>query len=127
MKVDFLSKLNVQAVEDNKWMVVSPFLVRVDGEVITVPEGYETDFASIPRLPFVFLVFGNTAHRSAVIHDYLYARGVNLENKRAWCDKVFYTAMELDGLPKWRRLMMYLGVRVGGASHFNYFKEPSNG
>ena len=43
-------------------------------DTITVPTGFFTDFASVPRMPFVFLLFGDVAHEAAVIHDYLYRK-----------------------------------------------------
>ncbi len=115
MIVQFLSELEVKAVDDGTWQLLAPFCVQIDDERICVPQGYRTDFASIPRLPFVFWVFGDTAHRSAVIHDWLYTCGTK---PRAWCDEVFEEAMKLDGLSAWRRKMMWLGVRVGGSSHY---------
>ena len=34
------------------------------------PSGFTSDFASVPLRPGVYAVFGNRAHRPAVIHDY---------------------------------------------------------
>lgn len=116
MKVEFLSKLDVESFDNGKWILLEAFCVKIDEEVICVPSGYETDFASIPRLPFVFLIFGNTATRSSVIHDWLYTLGTR---PREWCDEVFREAMKLDGLSAWRRQLMYMGVRAGGAGHFH--------
>ena len=53
---------------DRSVVVLSPMLK----DTITVPTGFLTDFASVPRMPFVFLLFGDVAHEAAVIHDYLY-------------------------------------------------------
>ena len=39
--------------------------------VIVVPSGFVTDMASVPRLPFAYWLMGDTAHASAVVHDYL--------------------------------------------------------
>ena len=40
--------------------------------LIEVPAGFNTDFASVPRLPLIYAVWGDRAHREAVLHDYLY-------------------------------------------------------
>lgn len=42
---------------------------------VVIPEGFETDLASVPRLPIIYTIWGNRAHREAVLHDYLYRIG----------------------------------------------------
>lgn len=83
--------------------------------LIIVPAGYVTDFASVPRLPFAYWLTGDTAHASAVVHDYLcsveYARC-----KISWgrAADVFREAMKHEKVPAWRRTMMYWAVRMAG-------------
>lgn len=76
-----------------------------------VPRGFNTDFASTPRLPVVYLLTGNTAHQAAVLHDYLYRTGME---SRTVSDRLFREAMAATGVPAWRRTMMWLGVRLFG-------------
>ena len=78
--------------------------------VVRVPKGFKTDLASVPRLPFAYLVAGGTANSPAVVHDYLLVKGV----ERATADKVFKEAMESTGVPWWRRWLMFGAVRVYG-------------
>jgi hypothetical protein len=110
VKVEFLTPLRTEKLEDDFWVVFMPFSARVGDRTITVPAGYVTDFASVPRLPLAYLLAGNTAHKSAVLHDYLYARG----RGRKFADKVFLGAMEAEGIPGWRRRLMYAAVRLFG-------------
>ena len=51
----------------------------------------------------------------AVIHDYLYLKG---ELSRDVADQVLLEAMELTEISWVKRRLIYLGVRVGGESHF---------
>lgn len=85
----------------------------VTGKTYVVPAGFNTDFASVPRLPLAFLLTGGVGDRAAVIHDYLYRKGIE---DRATCDKVFAEALEATGVAAWRRGLMWAGVRVGGRS-----------
>ena len=79
---------------------------------VEIPEGFVTDFASIPRfLWFMVPPFGRHAP-AAVIHDYLYASGQ--EGARRYADFLFREAMKDSGVPVWRRNMMYFAVRFGG-------------
>lgn len=96
------------------------------GEAITVPVGFETDFASIPwGLYNLFPPMGPWS-RPAIVHDFLYwTRGsCFLDGRvyrtreaaytRAEADGIFREAMEVVGVPAWRREVMYRAVRLGG-------------
>jgi hypothetical protein len=93
-------------------------------EVIRVPVGFETDFASIPwGLWNLFPPLGLWA-RPAIIHDFLYDRGGVLPSKtysRKEADMIFREAMSVVGVPAWRREVMFRAVRLGGGSGW---KDP---
>ena len=98
-------------------------LVYLDGErTIRVPSGFETDLASVPRLPIVYNLWGNRAHREAVLHDYLYSIGATPDLPRKDCDELFRQAMISRGTPWWIYQPMYLGVRMMGWADFK--KKP---
>lgn len=119
MKVAFITDPRLVAVgNDSEWKLIEPFEVDVEednGTVhrITVPAGFSTDLASVPRLPGAYMLFANRARRSAILHDYLYAQ----HRTRKWADAVFYAAMknEVSFLP---RFFMWLGVRIGGGAYY---------
>lgn len=58
--------------------------------------------------------------RAAILHDHLYEVG---QFTRAQCDAVFYRALRGDGVARWRCLIFYLGVRIGGAR--SYTRTPA--
>ena len=125
----FLSRLYVEYMENDNgcslfnkngrqlWLVIADFAYESDvaGATITVPSGYVTDFASVPRIPFVYDHLGDIAQRPAVIHDYLYSKG---ELARDVADGILLEAMELTEIPWAKRRLIYLGVRFGGRSHY---------
>lgn len=102
-------------------------------EVITVPAGFVTDFASIPRgLWNIFPPLGPWS-RAAIIHDFLYAtkgtgrwapegqaptRWISApwDYKRDQADGIFREAMGVlePPVPGWRRTLMYQAVRAFG-------------
>lgn len=116
----FLTSLVLRAgAEDGAaWTVVAPFLYSSDvlDRIVTVPEGFETDLASVPRLPVVYLLTGATGNEAAVVHDFLYS--VQLCTRKQ-ADDVFYEAAVASGMPKWRAWLMWAGVRLGGGSHWS--------
>jgi len=77
-------------------------------------ELFETDFASVPRIPIVYTLFGDRAHYESVIHDYLYCKNSVPIVEREVADKIFLEAMKLRGKGWFVRNMMYVGVRAGG-------------
>jgi hypothetical protein len=86
---------------------------------IVVPAGFKTDFASVPRLPLIYLLFGNVTQGPAVIHDYLYSHLTTKTAKytQKTADKVFLEAMLHIGVPVWQGYVMYWAVRMFGQLH----------
>lgn len=111
MKVKFLTPLNVTKLHNGRWLLSREFCFQVDGQPYCVPQGFETDFASVPRLPFAYLLAGNTSHEAAVIHDWMYADGF----KRPYADQVFRAALQTEGVADWRRWSMWVAVRIFGS------------
>lgn len=101
-----------------RWLLEMPLVFEsVIAGTIIVPSGFETDFASVPRIIFAYLLTGNTAHAAAVVHDYLYQmRDWPITRKGA--DDVMLEAMVATGIPWWRRQLIYAGVKVGGGGGF---------
>jgi hypothetical protein len=91
-----------------------------------VPQDFLTDYASVPRLVGMYLLFGNKGKRAALIHDWLYSGGV-AGITRQMADDVFKEALGVSGYSAFTIEAMYLGVRVGGAKRFaapNLAQEP---
>jgi hypothetical protein len=86
---------------------------------IEVPAGFETDLASVPRVPIAYTAWGGRASAEAVIHDYLYRAdsvpSVTLEQ----ANDVFFEAMGARGVSPWVRYPMFWGVTLGGKKHFH--------
>jgi hypothetical protein len=79
---------------------------------VEVPQGFVTDFASIPApLQLIVQPFGRHAP-AAVLHDYLYAIGQ--KKARALADRLFLNAMKDAGVPAFRRSLMFRMVRLFG-------------
>ena len=76
------------------WTLLEPLVYHVGSpdseEIIRVPEGFCTDFASVPAIARVFFSTWRRTARAAVIHDYLYS----MEGRR----KYGYTRSKADGI-----------------------------
>jgi hypothetical protein len=81
-----------------------------------VPKGFVTNFASVPRIPVVYELCGNTSSKAATLHDWLYSGHAV---SRDVADRVFLEAAKATSVPLLRRVAMYWGVRIFGASHYD--------
>ena len=120
---EFKTDLDARLKDDDcVWVIDSP-LVYVSNILgsITVKAGFETDFASVPRIPLFYSLFGDRAHREAVIHDYLYRTDCVPPASFSEANSVFLEAMECRGKSWYVRFPMYLGVCLGG--YFSYHKR----
>lgn len=124
MTAEFPVTLKVEQIDDSHWRLLENFVYHSDflNKWITVPKGFVTDFASVPRIPVAFWLTGNTAHAAAVVHDWLYTMQFTT---RYEADNVFYEACAITGIPLWRRSAMYAGLRVGGGARWNQHQPPT--
>lgn len=105
----------VKKLENGNWKLVEPLEYHVgdenSSEIIRVPSGFVTDFASTPfGVRNIFPKDGPWTGAS-IVHDYLYQNKVYSRKK---CDKVFLEAMKVCGVSWWRRRTMWLALRGFG-------------
>ena len=120
--MNFLNNLNVKLKDgsDSIWVLCRPleYWSELAGLII-VPTGFETDFASVPRLPFIYTLWGDRVHREAVLHDYLYRKQLPF----GLCNKIFLEAMKSRGVPWHIRYPMYWGVCIGGFAAYKRYRD----
>jgi len=118
---EFLTDLEARLKNDDSiWILDAPLVY--DSAIlgrIEVPAGFETDFASVPRVPIAYTLFGDRAHREAVIHDYLYRIDSVPQATFGQANDVFLEAMKCRGKSWFVRTMMYLGVCLGGCACYH--------
>jgi len=109
----FLTELDCHLKQtcESIWILDSGLIYNSDivGQV-TVPAGFETDLASVPRIIVIYELWGNRAHREAVIHDYLYRIDSIPQATKLQADRVFLEAMRVMGKPFYVRWFMFAGV-----------------
>ena len=80
-------------------------------DVINVGIGFQTDFASIPRLLWAFLPQWGKYGNAAVIHDWLYW---DQRRGRRASDDIFLEGMKVLEVSAWKRNVIYYAVRAFG-------------
>lgn len=115
---------------DGTWTLVEPLIHDGPAGSFTVPAGFVTDFASVPRLLWSVIAPTGRHSRAAVIHDFLYATkppvsyqkddvSVRMPLARSQADSAFYWAMIGDEVPKARAWVMWAAVRLFGWKAWN--------
>ena len=100
--------------DGKKHELFQDYVYEVNGYRITVPKGFVTDLASVPRSFWtIFPPFGIYTP-AAVIHDFLYSEynvtGIN----RTLSDKIFLFIMRELGVGFFKSKTMYRAVRLFG-------------
>lgn len=121
----FLTSLQVEQIEDNgedgrgTWRLLSPLVYQSDvaGITLTVPAGFVTDFASIPRIPLIFDWLGDRGNLAATLHDWLYTKPHPLPS-RDMADEVLHEALVAQGIGLLEAESIYLGARLGGENNY---------
>lgn len=116
---EFITDLDIRLVNEseNLHRLLAPLAYKSDllKEEIIVPIGFETDFASVPRLPLAYLIVGGRGARAAVIHDWLYKLR---KTSRKMADEIFAEALKASGYNSFVVWLMYAGVRIGGGAYW---------
>lgn len=129
----FTTPLELEFIDGRTWKVTEPFVYDVGAlgswETISVPAGFVTDFASIPRGLWNLLPPTGLYAKAAVLHDYLYRGGTTMyfdHDKpvtRARADAIFYEAMGVLGVMWWSKWLVYAGVRLGGWPTWHHYHK----
>lgn len=112
----------------------SPFRVAEDvrfwsvrmNRWIVIPEYFQSDLLSIPGIFTRILPRGGYGKRAAIAHDFLCV------DRPEWCSSddaadVFDEALEIDGVPTWRRVVMVWAVRNFGPQWERMDLPPEGG
>jgi hypothetical protein len=83
----------------------------IDGKSIVVPEGFETDFASVPKTFWGLFPPIGKHNPAALVHDYLYDNRIGTRRN---ADMIFLRLMLQYGVDPFRSLLMYGAVRIFG-------------
>lgn len=115
----FLTKLILSDHKPNQWVVESELAYFHEGERISVPKGFITDLASIPKIFRNVLNVNGKSRKPAVLHDYLYCSKIF---ERSVADYIFYKALVSEGMNVIIARTYWAGVRAGGWLYYNQNK-----
>jgi len=118
----FLTKLWLEDVDGDNWIVAAPFIYQSDllNGIVVVPDGTDTDLASVPPAGRPFLAKSGPYNKGAVLHDAGYfgklrtKDGQRIHLVKPLCDRLFLEAMLLSGVDPDLAQWMYAMVAAFG-------------
>ncbi|WP_131769358.1 DUF1353 domain-containing protein [Candidatus Protofrankia californiensis] len=113
----FLSdRIFVEEIDDVRWRLLEPVIYEGKEQVFTVPKGFGTDFASVPRfLTWLVPTYGRYT-KAAVLHDWLWKLADAGDFDRADADGIFRRAMRELDVAFLRRWLMWADAWKSGTS-----------
>lgn len=111
------------------WVVFEPITYYTEkyGETITVPKGFITDLASVPRVIW-WLIPNDGRHiiEGSVVHDWLYANAGEIPGwkySRTQANFVLREAMREQGASRWERFVVWAALQAFGFISWNRHKK----
>ena len=112
----FMTELVVREVDDVRWKLERDLIYQGNKDLFTVPVGFKTDFASVPRLFWNILPPTGRYTKAAILHDWLYnSHAVSKED----ADGIFRRIMEEENVGVVKRNIMYFAVKFFGGNAYN--------
>ena len=121
----FTTELVVDKIGPNSWILLEKFEYHIGSypseNVIKVPIGFITDFASIPKIFWSIIGPNGTHGKAAVLHDYCYATACYGKFKS---DCIFLEAMKVLNVPLIDRVTLFTAVVLfGWGAWYKHRKE----
>jgi hypothetical protein len=122
----FTTPAQVELLPSFKFKLLAEFVyhegaLSSDINIITVPAGFVTDLASIPRIFWNIMPPDGEYAKASIIHDYMYSKHLF---HRKHCDEILYEAMGVLGVQTWKKYIIYSAVRMFGWAAWNRVVVP---
>ena len=116
----FRTKLQVTHEGGKDWTLSCPLVYQAKWEWIIIRQGFQTDFASIPRGVRWLLDNAGMNSEAAVLHDAVWRESMRPEDSRVdpWhADGLFRRALRQSGSTALARSIMWFAVRITAILH----------
>jgi hypothetical protein len=125
MIIEYLTPLRTEfhlsPKRNKRWTVHEGFVFAVNGEKFEAPEGFWTDFASIPRLVWPIIAPDEIGY-GPIPHDLGYFTGAH--TKEYW-DDVLWNCMVKDGIAPWKQTAVFKAVDWFGGWAWDRYRKAN--
>jgi hypothetical protein len=110
--------------QGKRWELVEAFDYEGRRDRFTVPQGFTTDFASVPRVVVWLLPSYGRWTQAAILHDYLWGLSRVGSFDKFDADGIFNRSMRELGVPYLRRWIMWTAVRWAAGPRSWFSRGP---
>ena len=112
MSQRFIGRCVTEGVAPYVWRLVEDFGYESEsGNILIVPAGFETDFASVPRLLWPILPLSDAVYdKAAVLHDYSVRNRKFIGYSLMDCHRLFREVLLFSGTGRVKTAAMYSAV-----------------
>jgi len=94
----------------HRWQILEDVQVTLsNGDLLFIPKGYITDFATVPRLCWGIVATIGNHNLATLIHDYLLT---DSSYDRSFIDNEMLYWLKLSGVRRFKGILMYYAVRA---------------
>ncbi len=112
-----LTELSLTPFEGREWKLLKDWKVVVRKEVLTIPKGFVTDLASVPRIFWIIIPpSSNKCRKASIVHDWMY---VHQHKTKSYADSIFLSELLSKRLFWLQAHIMYWAVKLFGKGNYN--------
>lgn len=114
----FYSSVCIKPYKNYLYHTCSDIHFAIEKQFYTIPKGFQTDLASIPKIAWSIMTPAHSALiRPAIVHDWFYSK--TCDYTRYQTDLIFYHMLINDGISPLKASIMYYAVRCFGRPFYN--------
>ena len=112
MSQRLIGRCVTEGVAPYRWRLVEDFGYQSQaGNILIVPAGFETNFASVPRLLWPILPLSDAVYdKAAVLHDYAVSNRKLIGYSLMDCHRLFREVLRFSGTGRVKTELMYTAV-----------------
>ncbi len=114
----FYSDVCIKPYKNYRYHTCNDIHFIIDKRRYTIPIGFITDLASIPKLVWPILAPAHSSLiRPAIVHDWFYRKTCDYSRRQT--DLIFYHMLRNDGVSNFKATLIYYAVRCFGRPYYN--------
>ena len=106
---------------DRCFEVMSPFRFVINRDLLEIPVGFYTDWATTGPAASIISPIDPQICRPALAHDFLYFTGYG--GSQAVCDEFLEAAMDAEGAGWLKRRIVFMGVSIAGTVVWKMYRQ----
>lgn len=118
----FLELLDMSKTEDPTFSLMTDvvYLLKINGEIVetVIPQGFKTDFASVPKKFRSIIGNVNKFNRVWLLHDWMYDKRCDIKLTRKESDDILKDLLSDFGMGTIDTWLTYTSVRLFGGSRY---------